>query len=166
MGMRRRALLSTLGAAALVVTAGLSGNAPAAAEVPRAAAGPQYRVVSQETGAWAKNFPTPGRSTSQVLLDEQFASIFERWSISPYEGQFTIQNAGTGHWATAENGQVVGSSELNGADAVWTIERAGSGSFTIARAGEDLVWTASEDHIELKPADGSDAQRWSFSPAD
>ncbi|MDN3248572.1 hypothetical protein J2S54_006838 [Streptomyces sp. DSM 42143] len=162
--MHRRTLLSTLGAGALMVTAGLAGSAPAAADAPRAAAGPQFRITSQETGAWAKNFPAPGeQATSLVVLDDQFASIFERWTIRPHEGQYTIQNAATGHWATAEkNGQVVGSSELNGTNADWRIERAGAEGFTIGRAGDDLVWTASEDHIELKPADGSNAQRWSF----
>ncbi|WP_225102506.1 hypothetical protein [Streptomyces sp. CoH27] len=155
-------------AAAVVLAAGLAGSAPAQASSARAA-GPSFRLVDEGTGDWAKNFPPGGTRppfATGIVLDQGFASIYERWNVTRYEDGYAIRDVGTGFWATDRGGQVLGTSEFDPGTSVWSVERAGGGVFIIKKPGQDLVWTEVDNHVELKPADGSPAQHWRFEPVD
>ncbi|MBX7554198.1 hypothetical protein ABZX95_40365 [Streptomyces sp. NPDC004232] len=155
-------------AAAVVLAAGLAGSAPAQASSARAD-GPSYRLVDEGTGDWAKNFPPSGQRppfATSVVLDKYFASIYERWNVQRFEDGYSIQDAGTGFWATHREGQVLGTSEFDPGNSVWSIQPAGPGVFTIGKRGQDLLWTEVDHHVELKPADGSPAQLWKFERLD
>jgi hypothetical protein len=101
-----------------------------------------------------------------AIIDDGFASVYERWEIEPFEEGFRIRNVGTGFWLTARDGEVFGSSEFDQSDSKWYIERAGDGVFTIKVPNQDTVMTALRKKagypisIFLEPADGGDTQKW------
>ncbi|HEY9328830.1 MAG TPA: hypothetical protein VIS09_11425 [Streptomyces sp.] len=155
--------LGMFGAAVLALTAGSLGTAPAAATA-QTLAGPTYRIVNEATGAWVKNFPAPGAeaTTTPLVLDDGFASIYERWFIARGESGFTIENQGSQHRAIKQDDAVVGSRVVN--DQNWQIESAGNATFTIGAPDSDTVWTAKDDRVKLEPANGSGEQRWAVQP--
>jgi len=121
-------------------------------------------------GTWAKNFPGIGRPPlfTTVSVDDNFASVYERWEVETFEEGVRIRNDGTGFWLTARNGEVGGSSEFDPAASKWFIEGGGEGKFKISVPNEDLVMTTDRGQPDslvtlfLRPADGSPAQLWSF----
>jgi hypothetical protein len=131
----------------------------------------EYRIVNAETDGWAKNFP-PGAGrppfNTMAIIDNEFASIYERWEIEQFEEGFSIRNVGTGFWLTARDGEVFGSSEFDQSDSKWYVESAGNGLFTIKVPNQDTVMTALHKKagypisIFLEPADGGFAQKWRF----
>ncbi|KAF8926928.1 hypothetical protein BGZ52_005044, partial [Haplosporangium bisporale] len=128
-----------------------------------------YRINNGDS--WAKNFP-PGAGRppflTEVIVDNGFASVYERWTVEPFEEGFRIANSGTGFWLTAHNEEVYGSSDFDPASSKWYIERAGDGKFKILRPNKDLVITALRARPDnpvtlfLQSANGSDDQLWSF----
>lgn len=134
-----------------------------------------YRLINVETEGWAKNFP-PGGSrppfSTGVIVDDNFASIYERWAVEHYEEGFRIRNVGTGFWLTARHGEAVGYSEFDEEASKWYIEGAGGDSLSIKRPNEDVVMTADHNKqtgqvlIALQPADGADAQKWRLERTD
>ncbi|OAQ25908.1 hypothetical protein K457DRAFT_140856 [Linnemannia elongata AG-77] len=129
----------------------------------------QYRISNDNS--WAKHFPPGGGQPpffSSVLVDDNFASIYERWTIERFEDGFRFQNSGTGFFLTARSGEAQGSSEFDPETSKWYIEGAGDGKFKILAPGQDLVVTARRLKAEypitlfLQPAEGSSAQLWSF----
>ncbi|MFC9932280.1 hypothetical protein [Streptomyces sp. NPDC127190] len=155
-------------AAAVVLAAGLAGSAPAQASSARAAS-LSFRLIDAGTGDWAKNFP-PGEQrppfATGVVLDQDFASVYEKWNVTRYEDGYAIQDVGTGFYATDRGGEVLGTSEFDPGTSVWSVEPAGGGLYTIKKRGQDSVWTEVDNHVELKPADGSSTQRWAFERVD
>ncbi|KAF9557453.1 hypothetical protein EC968_007627 [Mortierella alpina] len=133
----------------------------------------QFKLVNRQ--GWAKNFPSSGTRPpfiTGVIVDYNFASVYERWTVETYEEGYKIRNVGTGFWLTARDGDVNGSSEFNEASSKWYIERAGSGEFTISAPNEDLLVTAVRTQpdyplsLALRPADGSEEQLWRLEPVD
>lgn len=132
---------------------------------------PQYRLVNADSEGWAKNFP-PGAGrppfNTGTIIDDGFASIYERWSIERFEEGFRIRNEGTGFWLTAREGEVVGSSEFDEKDSKWYVETAGDGKYIIKVPYQDLVMTVLRKKADyplsifLEAADGSNVQRWTF----
>src|ERR1700744_317056 len=102
-----------------------------------------YRIYNGNS--WAKNFP-PGAGRppffTGVIVDDNFASVYERWTIEPFEDGFRIANSGTRFWLTARDEEVDGSSEFDAASSKWYIEPAGDGKFKIKTPNKDLVITA------------------------
>jgi len=94
--------------------------------------------------------------------------VYERWTIERFEEGFRLQNFGSRFWLTARNNVVDGSSDFNPASSKWYIEPAGDGKFKILVPNKDLVVTALRAQPDypvtlfLEPADGSEAQLWSF----
>ncbi|KAG0051160.1 hypothetical protein BGZ89_003636, partial [Linnemannia elongata] len=131
----------------------------------------QFRIYNDDS--WAKNFPAGGGRPpffTGVIVDDQFASIYERWEIERFEDGFRVQNIGTGYFLTAHNGEAQGSSEFDPETSKWYIERAGDGKYKILVPGQDLVVTAHRPKAEypislfLQSAEGSSAQLWTFEP--
>lgn len=128
-----------------------------------------YRIYNGNS--WAKNFPAGGGRPpffTGVIVDDIFASVYERWTVERFEEGFRIANSGTGFWLTARNKEVDGSSDFDSASSKWYIEPAGNGKFKILAPNKNLVITALRARPDypvtlfLQPADGSDAQLWSF----
>ncbi|KAF9900799.1 hypothetical protein EC991_006885 [Linnemannia zychae] len=128
-----------------------------------------FRLVNAESEGWAKNFP-PGAGRppfeTSVIIDDNFASIYERWAIDHFEEGYRIRNIGTGFWLTSRDEEVVGSSEFNPEDSKWYIERAGNEEYTIKLPNKDLVMTAHRGKrdepitITLRPSEGENTQKW------
>ncbi|KAF9922639.1 hypothetical protein FBU30_007248 [Linnemannia zychae] len=128
-----------------------------------------YRLLNQNN--WAKNFP-PGGSRppffTSVIVDDAFASVYERWVIERFEEGYTIKNLGTGFYLTARNGEAYGSSEFDSTNSKWYIESLGQGFFRISVPNQDLLVTALRKNSQypislyLESADGSPEQKWSF----
>lgn len=135
-----------------------------------------FRLVNgDESSGWAKNFPPGGGRppfATGVIVDDSFASIYERWNFERFEEGFRIRNAGTGFWLTARDGEAVGYSEFDEKASKWYIERAGDGLYSIKRPSEDLVMTAYRRKsdgpitISLQPAEGADVQKWRLERVD
>ncbi|KAG0062835.1 hypothetical protein BGZ90_002923 [Linnemannia elongata] len=129
----------------------------------------QYRISNDNS--WAKNFPAGGGRPpffTSVIVDDGFASIYERWTIEPFEEGYRIQNSGTGFFLTARSGEAQGSSEFDPKDSKWYIERAGDGKYKILVPNQDLVVTARRLKADypitlfLEYAEGTSAQLWTF----
>ncbi|KAF9555621.1 hypothetical protein EC968_008838 [Mortierella alpina] len=127
----------------------------------------EYRLVNDQS--WAKSFPSSNTRpplTSIVIVDTTFASVYERWTVEPFEGGYKIQNIGTRYWLTAHGDDVNGASEFNKADSKWSIEQAGFGTVRISVPNNDLVVTVvrhgpnNPASLALRPADGSEEQSW------
>ncbi|KAF9925669.1 hypothetical protein BGZ67_008500 [Mortierella alpina] len=125
--------------------------------------------------SWAKNFPSGGTRppfNTGVTVDDNFASIYERWTIERFEEGYRIRNAGTGFWLTARKSEVTGSSEFDERYSKWYIEKAGEDKFTIKAPNQDLVVTVrrTQDNypatLYLEPAEGSESQRWRIERVD
>ncbi|KAF9899386.1 hypothetical protein EC991_008988, partial [Linnemannia zychae] len=131
-----------------------------------------FRLVNAETEGWAKNFPGVGRPPfeTSVTIDDNFASIYERWAIDNFEEGYRIRNVGTGFWLFSRDEEVVGSPEFNPEDSKWYIEKAGDGLFIIKLPNKDLVMTAHRGKrdepltIALRPSEGENTQKWRFEP--
>ncbi|KAF8982414.1 hypothetical protein BGZ46_001307 [Entomortierella lignicola] len=130
-----------------------------------------YRLINVDS--WAKNFPPPGGRPpffTDVVVDDGFASVYERWTVDRFEEGYSIRNQGTGFWLTARDREVDGASEFQSASSKWYVEPSGDGKFKISAPNEDLVITARRRQPDypvtlfLEPADGSDAQLWRFEP--
>lgn len=160
-----RAALSLLFACAILLSLGILSEAQRV-----------FRLINVETSGWAKNFPGVGRPPleTSVIIDDGFASIYERWTVEPYDEGFTIRNIGTGFWLTSrgEDEEVVGSSEFNREGSKWYIEKAGDGEFVIKLPNKDLVMTAHRGKrdepltIALRPSEGENIQKWRFERLD
>ncbi|KAF9278060.1 hypothetical protein BGZ88_000820 [Linnemannia elongata] len=129
----------------------------------------QFRISNDDS--WAKNFPAGGGRPpffTSVIVDDGFASIYERWAIERFEEGYRIQNIGTGYFLTAHNGEAQGSSEFDPETSKWYIQSAGDGKFKILVPGQDLVVTAHRPKAEypislfLQSAEGSSAQLWTL----
>ncbi|KAF9189339.1 hypothetical protein BGZ49_003821 [Haplosporangium sp. Z 27] len=122
-------------------------------------------------GSWAKNFPPSGGKPpffTSVSVDDSFASIYERWTVEPFENGYRIQNTGTGFWLTAHDGEVDGASEFYPEFSKWYIDRSSEGYFKISGPNGRSVITARRKQPDypvtlfLDTADGSEAQLWTF----
>ncbi|KAF7720757.1 hypothetical protein EC973_006156 [Apophysomyces ossiformis] len=130
----------------------------------------EFRIVNGGGLGWLKNFP-PGGSrppfVTGVIVDNNYASVYERWTVDPFEEGYIIRNVGTGFTLWAKGEEVYGSS----ADKQkFYIERHDGGQFTISIPDEDSLLTPGKQGPDypytlfLKPADGSPEQTWSFEP--
>ncbi|KAF9178614.1 hypothetical protein BGZ50_007601 [Haplosporangium sp. Z 11] len=132
----------------------------------------QFRITNRAGVGWMKNFPgTPDHPLfTLVIADNQFASVYERWSVERFEEGYMIRNVGTRYWLTARGEEAVGSSQFDAENAKWYIESAGDGSFTIKLPNQDLVLSGRQREpgssvaVSVEPADGSETQLWSIQP--
>jgi hypothetical protein len=78
-----------------------------------------FKLINFERGGWAKNFPArAGRPpfVTETTVHNNFASVYEHWTVEQNEEGYTIINQGSGYYLTAYEGEAVGSSQFEKAD--------------------------------------------------
>ncbi|KAJ7203854.1 hypothetical protein GGX14DRAFT_143245 [Mycena pura] len=102
-----------------------------------------------------------------VSLTREFPGPFGEWDLRPAsEGAFIISNVGLHSPVYAGDERTIIAGHARPA-VPFAVQAAGDGTFVVKSVNEDLLWTRTtpnnvRSEVQLRPADGGDAQRWRF----
>ncbi|KAJ5143698.1 uncharacterized protein N7515_002485 [Penicillium bovifimosum] len=115
-----------------------------------------YRITAVESDTWLKTFPGEG---APLVLDNNFASLYERWTITPQDGGYVMKNEGTNTFISCDE-------ESCKSAANPTVFNVQQQDFThiVLNPSTGLVWTASGGRIIPAENNGSPEQRFTITP--
>ena len=122
-----------------------------------AASAAQFRITAT-SGDWLKTFPTSDNTPSVVLLDDHFASVYERWAIEGSGERYTVRNIGTGHYISCSGESCVATKE----PMAFSISSAGDGFYFVTDEVKGFTWSKAGDHLGFSEFDPNN--KFKFEP--
>ncbi|EKM77891.1 hypothetical protein AGABI1DRAFT_107705 [Agaricus bisporus var. burnettii JB137-S8] len=101
---------------------------------------PQYKIICE--GLFAKNRKSQTGQCTDIFFSFGEEPPIDRWKLKCFSDSpcYGIRNEGSGNWATAKGGRVLGCPDFDEKDSKWRIE------FVLQCKGE-LAWTKGVDNL-------------------